>query len=378
MKILHVITSLDHGGAQTMLTELALQFQHRGVSNLIVSMTSQNAFAKQLGSQNIPVEILNMHQGRSLLTGFAKLRSLIRRFQPDIVQTWLYHADLAGGLAARLSRVPVVWGIHHTAGQNHLLKPATQAVVQINKLISGFVPSQIICCSQSAYDSHLARGFSPAKLTLAQNGVDTIRFQPNEIIRQELRTNLHIPESATIIGHCGRFHPAKGHLVFIQAASELLKLHPELHFVMCGSGIDAENQKLTHWIAPTNLRDHIHLLGPQDGLDKILPGFDIFVSSSLEEALPLTVCEAMACQVPCVVTNVGDQARIVEKTGICVIPNSASEITRGCNILLNLHQQERAFLGLSARRRIQENFSLQSTAEKYLSIYNRVIHKGVS
>jgi glycosyltransferase involved in cell wall biosynthesis len=375
MKILHLISGLEHGGSQTMLTELAPYLNRYGIISSVVSMTSGSSLAVHLEMHNIPVIPLNMSRGRPSLIGFGKLLSIIHQYQPDVLQTWMYHADLAGGLAGRLSGVPVVWGIHHTVGANHMLKPGTWTVVQLNQILSGLLPAQIACCSQSAYDSHLAMGFERTKMTLAINGIDTTRFQPNPGTHRALCTQLGIPVSSVLIGHCGRFHPAKGHSLFIQAAAKLKVLYPQAHFVMCGEEVDWDNPQLADWIAQAELGNRIHLLGLQTQLEQILPGLDLLVSSSLIEALPLVVCEAMSCQVPCVVTDVGDQAKVVADSGICVKNGSVTELVNGCSCLLNLSQAERDQLGSQARARVLANFSLKNTAEKYLSIYSQVINK---
>lgn len=373
MKILHLITGLEYGGSQTMLVELAIHFQQRGIENRVVSMTQRSPLADRLALHNIPSVALGMSRGRPSLLGFRALLQMIRQEKPDIIQTWMYHADLAGGLAGFLSRIPVVWGIHHTLGNAHTLKQETWTVVRINRMVSGWLPDKIACCSQSTYDSHLSLGFAPAKMALATNGVDVSRFLPLSGAHAALCARLGLPDSSVLVGHCGRFHPSKGHEVFLQAMGLLQESHPNVHFVLCGSGIEWSNPELAGWITRENLQSRVHLLGLQADMANFLPGLDILVSNSHDEALPLLICEAMSCQVPCVVTDVGDQAQVVAETGVCVRPGDASALASGCVQFLSISPESLGELGRAARARIVNHYSLENTAAQYLSIYHQVL-----
>jgi len=146
-----------------------------------------------------------------------------------------------------------------------------------------------------------------------------------------------------------------------------------MHFVMCGEGIDADNDILMAWIEENGLGRQVHVLGGQAAMEKNYQGLNLFASSSLSEALPLTVMEAMACGVPCVVTDVGDQGALVSEWGAVVEPGSAEALAQGCEQILGLSCEERGRLGQGARQRIIDNYSLEKTAQQYQDLYQRLL-----
>jgi glycosyltransferase involved in cell wall biosynthesis len=374
MKILHLITGLGYGGAESMLLNLLSHFRKEGIENHVVSLTGDGPTGQQIRAQGIPVETLNMSRGRFSISGFQKLLQIIQKTRPDVLQTWLYHADLVGGLTRLAgSQVPVVWGVHHTARALHLLKPSTRFVIRVNCMISHFLPSRIICCSESAYQSHLAMGYPAGKMHIIPNGVDAVRFRPDIASRIVLRRQLGVAEDTVLIGHSGRFVPAKGHALFIRAAWILHQSYPDVHFVMCGKEVEPGNSRLWEWIMTAGLSSQVHLLGPLPNLEKMLQGLDFFVSSSMSEALPLTVAEAMACQIPCVVTDAGDQGMLIGDTGILVPSESAAALADGCCQMLAMPESQRHSLGHAARTRILEAYALEEAARRYFEVYQQLL-----
>jgi len=374
MKIVHLITGLEVGGAEFMLLNLIKQLKIQSVENTVISMTSVGHLGQEIRSLGVTVEALNMPRGRIRLSALLKLLKILREIKPDILQTWLYHSDLLGGLTRLAgSRVPVIWGIHHSTEALHLLKPTTRLVVQLNRFLAFLSPRFIICCSDIVYRTHRAMGYPKRKMKLIPNGIDPDCFKPDPGVYISLRKQLGVTRETILIGHSGRFVPEKAHDIFIQSAGLIAQHHPDIHFVMVGNSIDLENSALLGSIRALYLEDKIHLMGQISRLDLLLPGLDIFVSSSLDEALPLTVIEAMACQIPCVVTDVGDQGQLVGDSGIIVPPGSEKALAEGCLHLLSMSSKQREDLGLAARAKILKSYTLERTATEYLQVYREVI-----
>jgi len=159
----------------------------------------------------------------------------------------------------------------------------------------------------------------------------------------------------------------------VRAAARLAKRMPNVQFVLCGTDVTWENRELVGWIEEHGLRDSFSLLGRRDDITSVMSAFDVAVlSSATGEAFPNVVGEAMSCGVPCVVTRVGDSAEIVGNTGIAVPIESPEELAEGCEEILSLSAERREELGQRARNRVEQQYSLEATAENYLDVYQSV------
>ena len=184
---------------------------------------------------------------------------------------------------------------------------------------------------------------------------------------------LDVPPEAILVGIAARFHPHKDHRNFIQAAARLHKKQPDVHFVMCGPDITWRNEELERWIAEAGLQDCCHLLGMREDMPRLFAALDIATTASLSEAFPVAVGEAMACGTPCVVTDVGDSAMMVDKTGVVVEPGNPDALAEGMKKLIEAGPETRRRLGMAARWRVREHFSLQKIVDRYQAVYQEVV-----
>lgn len=201
------------------------------------------------------------------------------------------------------------------------------------------------------------------------NGFDLDAFRPDPESRLAVRRQLEIPEDSLLIGLVARFHPQKDHHNFVQAAGLLHRAMPQVHFLLCGEGITWENPVLGEWIDDAGVESWCHLLGRREDMPKLTAALDIASSSSFGESFPNVVGEAMACGVPCVVTDVGDCAILVGKTGIVVPPNDAGALASAWHQLLEMSHEERRRLGQLARQRIKNKFDLNLVVSRYEDLY---------
>ena len=371
LKVLHVITGLSTGGAEMMLYKLLSAWNRKHFSGAVVSMIPPGPVGVRIAALGVPVDSLNMRRGVPDPLGVVRLAQKMRRFAPDVVQTWMYHSNLVGGLAAMFAgRPPVIWGIHNGTQDPHRSSASGIWSARIGAPLSRVLPRKIICCSESARKIHRALCYAARKMCVIPNGFDLQQFKPAPEARHELREQLGIATSACVAGLIGRFDPQKDHGTFVRASSLLRDRRPDLHFVLCGDGISWDNPELSRWIQDVGMRDRYHLLGLRDDLPRVTAGLDVScLSSAYGEAFPLVLGEAMACGVPCVVTDVGDCAMIVGETGVVTAPGDPQGLASGIGRILDLRQDARQRLGESARCRIQENFSLDRITKLYENLY---------
>lgn len=370
---MHIITSLGTGGAQMMLYQLLKTWGRDDNQHMVISLQENGPFAREIRALGFEVQELGMRPGWPNVSAVVKLIRVMRAYRPDLIQTWLYHADLIGGILTRLlsNRAPVIWGIHHTLSENHGLKPATLIVVRINALLSWFIPARIICCSVTALETHARIGYRKDRMLMIPNGIDAVHFQPDASARIDLRRELHLPDKARIIGMYARFHPQKDHRNLILAAGILHREIPSAHFVLAGEGLDSANSQINQWIAAEDMRGHIHLLGPRRDMPHLHAALDIFtLSSSGGEAFPLVLGEAMACGVPCVATDVGDAAEIIGDTGYHVPARDPRALAQAWQSILELPATEYIRLSRMAREKVNNKYNLLDVSKTYRDLYN--------
>jgi glycosyltransferase involved in cell wall biosynthesis len=296
----------------------------------------------------------------------------IREHRPHVVQTWIYYADLLGGLAAKMAgRMPVVWGVHHSTLDPKTDNWRTRTVARICGRLSRRLPDKIVFVAEAAKETHIRAGYAPEKIEVIQNGFDLDLFRPRAELRRRIRNELRVAESALLVGHLGRFHPHKDHRTFLRAAATIAGRDDRVRFVLAGREVTWENQRLAGWIRFHGLDARVHLLGQRNDSAAVLNALDVMVCSSTTEAFPLAVGEAMACGVPCVVTDVGDSAAIVGEIGSVVRPLDHDAIAVAALDVLQRPAASRAALAAAARHRIATQFDIGQTVSRYVAMWRQ-------
>jgi len=380
MKILHIITSLDPGGAQIMLRKLlhSSDRQYRDVE--VISLMGVGLIGEEIQAMGIPVHSIGMERSRPSPIKIFRVARLIRKISPDVIQTWMYHSDLVGSLAAMLAdpRLPVIWGIRHSNLDPHYNNPMTVKIAKLCARLSGYLPKRIICCSKEAKETHQQIGYDPQKIVIIPNGFELDLFRPDAEARLAVRQEIGIAPETVVIGMVARFDPQKDHQNFVFAAGILAQEYPDVEFVLCGGKMDEQNTRLMDWIRQAGVEKKVHLLGLRNDVPKIVTAFDIATLSSLGEAFPNVVGEAMACGVPCVVTDVGDSAMIVGDTGIVTPPQNPLALATGWAELIEAGPEYREKLGNEARNRIKTVFDIKAIAVRYGEVYKEALYGPLS
>jgi len=374
MKICHIITGLGVGGAETVLSRLLLYLNKQRYESSVVSLTGLGPIGIKIQSLGINVKTLEMRNCVSDLKAVGELISYLKKNHFDLVQTWMYHANLIGGIAARLSGgVPVVWGLQHGNTEKGIDKRATLRTVRLSAVLSHWLPATIICCSEATRKTHIQYGYCANKMKVIINGCDLKEFKPERAAREFILQELKLSNDTLLIGMVARFHPQKDHDNFIKAAEYLSKEIPEAHFILVGRDITQENKKLLKLIEKKNLKNRIHLLGERNDVPRITAGLDIAtLSSSSGEGWPNVLGEAMACGIPCVVTDIGDSASIVGKAGEVVPTRNPKALANAWEKVAKLGLEERKQLGVVAKQKASEKFSFNIVVKQYEKIYEHI------
>ena len=362
-----------------MLAKLLERLPSGPYESSVISLTCGGPLADRIAARGIPVTILGMSSGSGSVLGLIRLAQAMRRFKPDLVQAWMYHANLAAGLAVVFAgRPPVIWGIRQGDLDPRISKWTTRAIARFGAYCSHWLPDKIVCCAENARVLHEAMGYSQKRMIVIANGFDLDQFRPDHEARVAIRRELGLSESTPLIVMPARFDPQKDHQSLLQAAKILRAEMPKTHFILCGDGIDPHNGTLTGWIADHGLEDVIHLLGPRTDMARIMAACDVVVSSSaFGEGFPNVLGEGMAAGTPCVATDVGDARLIVGDTGRVVPPRDPQALAAALGDVLNLSDTERRRLGERARSRIAERYSLDAITAQYAALYQTTLTSRV-
>jgi glycosyltransferase involved in cell wall biosynthesis len=364
MRILHIITGLADGGAEAVLFRLITHDTKN--QHAVVSLTTEGKYGRALRDRGVPVVALEMPRGRLTWRGVQRLWFALRQERPDVAQTWMYHADLLGGLVARLAGVPVVWGIRNTTLEPGRSSRTTIAVARMCGWLSRRVPRRIVACAHAAVTVHAALGYDAKRLVVIANGYDLGRFRPDGEARQRLRAEWGVSDDVPLLGMVARWDPYKDHANLIEAFAFWPRKWHVLSPVLVGTGMTAENQ-LMQRIAKAGLAERVRLLGPRTDVPAIMAALDVHVMSSSAEAFPNVLAEAMACGTPCVTTDVGDAAQIVGDTGWVVPPRNSQALAEALAQALTAQDDRAAWATRQqrCRERIAKNYSIEAMVQRY-------------
>lgn len=365
MKILHIISGLRVGGAERFLQRLiTLPGAPGGACHVVVSLVELGPVGAELRAAGIEVHALGIRGPFSLPGGTVRLIRLIRSISPDIVQTWMYHADILGGVAARVaSRVPVVWNVRVALGP---LKFRTRVLVRIAAILSKEIPDRIICCGPVVLGDHERIGYAREKMLVIPNGYDLKHFTASA---EEMAARARHGHSEITILSVGRYDPQKGFHILIEAAAELQSRGIFAKFRLVGPGCVPANRELVDQIEQKGLADQFELHGPTADMRSAYAGADIFCLPSVFEGFPNALAEAMAMALPCVATDAGDSATLAGQCATIVPTQDVVALAEALADTVNLSPGARRALGSSSRRHIEVNYALEHIATLYFEFY---------
>ena len=371
-KIAHVIIGLNVGGAELMLQRLILnsskkeQFEH-----CVISLMDLGIIGPKLQEQGIGVYSLGMDSLSSLPSTLFKLRGLIKKINPDVVQTWMYHADLLGGLAAKSLGVrKIIWGIRNTE-LNTSKSLSRRAITQLCSKLSYSIPSHIVCVANTALQTHVKQGgYDQSKMIVIPNGFDIDKFKPDETQRNTLRRKLNINPDELVIGNIGRFDPVKNHASFIKACIKLLEDGFKFKVLLAGRDVDLKNPTISKLFKDNSLQEYFFFLGEINDTPSFYNAIDIFCLCSTTEGFPNVLGEAMASSKVCLSTDAGDAWLVLSNNGFRIESTAPSDIAKTIeNRVLNNTRVSLDDIRSSARKSIIDNYSIDKVISQFESLY---------
>jgi glycosyltransferase involved in cell wall biosynthesis len=375
VKVTHVITGLYAGGAEAMLQKVVAASRADGLEHSVVSLLGSGIFGEMLRAEGVPVTSLGTRRGISGASALPALLRILRRDRPDVVQGWMYHANLAAGLAGAVARIPVVWGIHHADVDPRTVKRLTRWTRAASARLSGVLPARIVCCAESARRAHASIGYRDDRMVVIPNGFDLERFRRDPAGGARVRAELSIPAAAGVVTVLARFHPDKDHRTFLDAARRVAAALPDATFMLAGTYVRWETPALAALVDEHGLRDRVRLLGVRGDVRDLLSATDVLALPSRTEGFPNVLGEAMSCGVPCATTDVGDAREIVGSTGRIVPPGDGAALGAALLDLLALSPSARAEAGVAARGRIRERYEIRAVARRYAALYEEVLFR---
>jgi glycosyltransferase involved in cell wall biosynthesis len=367
IRIVHVISGLDTGGAEMMLAKLVAGMDRARFSNTVISLTDKGQLVEQIRSSGVAVYTLGMRRGRPNILALPRLIRLLRTLRPNIVQSWLYHADLLSTLAVTYSGSPIlIWNVRCSNMDLDQYRSLTRWVQRVLAWRST-TPAAVVANSEAGKRQHERLGYRPRRWDVIPNGFDTQRFHPDSSVRCSVRKEWHVPEDVVIVALVARVDPMKDHVTFLEAAQQVAGARKSVCFLLVGKG----TQTLAPAVAAKGLTDRVRILGYQNDIECLLPSVDVLcLSSAFGEGFPNVLGEAMACGIPCVSTDVGDARSIVADTGLVVPAHDPAALAHAIIDLIDRGSAARELLGRAARARVETEYSLARIVDRYTALYS--------
>jgi glycosyltransferase involved in cell wall biosynthesis len=368
LDIVHVITGLNTGGAETALCRLLESMGTSDFHHTVIALGGEGALSGRVRAAGAKVAHLNMSPRKPSLSGFWRLRQMLHREQPDVVQGWMYHANVAAAVAAFGHPAALLWGVRASLHDYESYPWNTRTAVRMGRALSA-KPWAIIYNSRVSCAQHSSYGYATGNIRVIPNGIDCSKFAPNPAAGVRVRRELAIADDALVIGLVARYDPMKDHEGFLHAASRLIERCGKVRFVLVGRNVNDKNPALRCLVTELGLGKYVDMLGERVDCSDLMNAFDIVSTSSYGEAFPNVVAEAMACAVPCAVTDVGDSADVVGDTGYVVPPRNPDALSEAWLSLIQEGHVRRKARGLASRRRVNRFYAIENTARAYRDVY---------
>ena len=368
IKITHVITGLGVGGAENMLKKVLVHHDRTNFKMNVIALKG-GPLVKELIDIGIEVCVLDLKLNLKIFSKLAIMRRTLKRIEPNIIQSWMYHADLFAGIFSYFMKIPIIWGIRQSNLDVKHSKKLTRFIALLNSYLSYLMPAHILSCSDEAKKVHVNMGYCENKISFIPNGFELEVFTPKPTVRNDIRIKLEITDDCLVIGMVARYDPQKDFKCFIDAAALFIDVRKDVRFVLIGSGVDDKNEELMSLIQANYLEDYFILMGMRSDVSEIINAFDLTtLTAAYGEGFPNVIGESMACGIPCVVTDVGDSKNIIGDSGYVVEINKPKQITAAWLDYFNKNEEDKNILKEKTLKIITK-YDIKNIVIEYQKLY---------
>ena len=377
--VLHIIGDLNVGGAERNMLKIIPKLNNNSFQHRILTLFADGDLAEEFRKKGVLVETVNIPRNLiSLNTPFAisKLIKAIKRINPAIIQTWLYHSNnLINILSPFLPSVQIINSIRHDNPNAGSVK--TKISAKAGAYISKLTPSLTVFCSEGSKEKHKNVGYKYSNTFVIPNGF-IIKEIDKEKAQNDLKQRLNIPENKKIAITAARFCKEKDYPTLLKAIKLTLEKNNKIAFVLCGKDVDNSNKELMHLVKELRIDNNLYLLGHQSNIEKLMSGADFLISSSNSESFPNVIAEAMSLGVPCIAANTGETANIIGDIGLIIEPSNPENLSKAILKFLDYDKSDLALLGAKAKERIKNNYSLEHSISAYKELYEAIYSSSLS
>lgn len=374
MKVVHIITGLNNGGAEGVLYRLVTHDQEN--EHIVISMMDAGKYGPLLEENNIKNYCLRLNRGKISILPLVELKNILKVEEPDIIQTWMSHADLLGGIVSKvLGHKNIIWNIRHSKLTFRASNIKTNAVVLTCMAMSNFIPKKILCCSERTYQDYAGHGYPKKKMTVISNGYEFDKFNTNSDSRKLIRTELGLAKDTNLLGMIARYDPNKNHHGLLRSLKLVKESNDNFKVILVGRDLNDNNNIIKNKIRELGLEEDILLLNQRTDIPAVMNALDIKILSSISgEGFPNVLAEAMACGTLCVATNIGDSSIIIDDYGWVVEADNDKLLANAILEALELKQNSTEWnrMKVLAKKHIIDNFSISLMVEKYNRVWNNV------
>ncbi len=344
---------------------LAKGLARRGHTVAVAVFFGGGAYEAELSGAGVRVIHLNKKSRWDVLPFLSRLARLLREERPVILHSYLAVPNiLATVLRPLVPATRIIWGVRASNMDLSRYDWLARLAYALERYLARFA-NRIIANSYAGKCHAVAKGFPEDKIVVIPNGIDTEYFKFEAEGRRLVRSAWGVTEHEILVGLVGRLDPMKDHSIFLAAAGRIAQVHRDIRFVCVGGGPADYTEKLKQQAAGLGLTSRLIWAGARDNMPAVYSALDIATSpSSYGEGFSNTIAEAMACGVPCVVTNVGDSALIVGEAGSVVAPGDSFALAAAIQHLVELASDERRALGEACRVRIVYEFGVDRLIQR--------------